>query len=99
MENNYHIIVKRNEKIYAEGHYVSEETILNMLETYRGETVSVWSQPDDLMFGELITFIEEVKEHYKEGSDLKLDPSYKIHAYNILDYILKYAKRLEEEYE
>lgn len=105
MENNYHIIVKRNDKIYAEAHDVSEEITLNILDGCKGDSVEIFTiSPEEqeqynLMFGELIHFIDLLKEEYEEDSDLKMDNISKRNIRDILDYIMKYAERLEEQYE
>lgn len=105
MENNYHIIVKRNDKIYAEAHDVSEEITLNILDGCKGDRVEIFTiSPEEqeqynLMFGELIHFIDLLKEEYEEDSDLKMDNISKRNIRDILDYIMKYAERLEEKYE
>ena len=105
MENNYHIIVKRNEKICAEAHDISEEITLKILDGCKGDSVEVFTiSPEEqeqynLMFGELIHFIKEVREDYNEDSELKLDPLNKKNIRDVLDFLLKYAERLEEQYE
>lgn len=105
MENNYHIIVKRNDKIYAEAHDVSEEITLNILDGCKGDSVEIFTisseeqEQYNLMFVELVHFIKEVREDYNEDSELKLDPLNKKNIRDVLDFLLKYAERLEEQYE
>lgn len=105
MENNYHIIVKRNDKIYAEAHDVSEEITLNILDGCKGDSLEIFTiSPEEreqynLMFGEFIHFIKEVREDCEDDSALKLDPINKKNIRDVLDFILKYAERLEEKYE
>lgn len=106
MENNYHIIVKKNDEILLEAHDISEDMVNNILNRYRlGNNIEIFTiTPEEqeqynLMFGELIHFIDLLKEEYEEDSDLKMDNISKRNIRDILDYIMKYAERLEEKYE
>ena len=106
MENNYHIIVKKNDEILLEAHDISEEMVNTILNRYRlGNNIEIFTiSPEEqeqynLMFGELIRFIKEVIEDCGENSALKMDDISKKNIRDVLDYILKYAERLEEQYE
>lgn len=106
MENNYHIIVKKNDVILLEAHDISEEMVNSILNRYRyNNSIEIFTiTPEEqeqynLMFGELVHFMKEVREDYNEDSELKLDPLNKKNIRDVLDFLLKYAERLEEQYE